>query len=76
VHETYLKAIQEFCYCDVSFVTENGICLEILIGPVLELDAEEFAEFRWRSTKDLKGKGGSMVCYSDASIESLKGCLK
>jgi hypothetical protein len=50
--------------------------LEILIGPVLELDAEEFAEFRWRSTKDLKGKGGSMVCYSNASIESLKGCQK
>lgn len=71
VHKTYLEAIQEFCYRYVSLVTENRISLEFVVGPVLELDAEEFTKFRWRSTKNLKGKGRCMVRCSDANIESL-----
>jgi len=74
--KTYLKTIHEFCYRNVSLVTEDVISLEIAVRPVPELDPEEFAAFWRRSTKKLESEGGSVVSYVDVHSEQSYSCMK
>jgi hypothetical protein len=69
----YLDAVYEFGQGDVGVVFKDVKSTEVIVGPVLELEAQKVAVVRKRATAQLDDKGRGIVgCKCAGQLSGLQ----